>query len=265
MTSSKYKKSLYGIFVVMVVASGCGKEEPAPARVAPPAAASSAAVLTPAAAAQVTSKSFVVADEGSASFLIDAPLEKIKGTATRFRGNLLVDPAKLSATTGQIDVDLKTLKTSTFDDAEKNTKQTEHAQNWFELGNDVEAKQREENQWARFTIKSVKLTGPEKIAELKEADGARAAEITAEGNLWIHGASIAKTVKLLVSFKGPPDAPTTVQIKTVEAFPVSLKEHGVMPRDVAGKFLQGTLEKIGQKIDDKVQVSLDFKATPKTP
>lgn len=266
MNTSKFTKALGGCLVGVLIASGCGKEEPAPTRVAPPTAASVApAAATPSAAAQSTTKSFVIADEGNASFLIDAPLEKIKGTATRFRGNLQVDPAKLSATKGQIDVDLKTLKTTTFEEADKNTKQTEHAQNWFELGNDVEAKQREENQWARFTIKSVKLTGPEKIADLKEADGARTAEITADGDLWIHGASIAKTVKLSVSFKGPPDAPTSVQIKTVEAFPVSLKEHGVMPRDVAGKFLQGTLEKIGQKIDDKVQVSLDFKATPKAP
>ena len=262
MATSQFTKILGGFLFATLIATGCGKtEDPAPARVAPPVASSVApAAATPAAA---TSKAFVVADEGSATFLIDAPLEKIKGTATKFRGNLQVDPAKLSATKGQIDVDLKTLKTSTFDDAEKNAKQTEHAQNWFELGNDVEAKQREENQWARFTIRSVKVTGPENLAEIKEADGARTVEVMAEGDLWIHGASIAKTAKLSITFKGPPDAPTTVQIKTVEAFPVSLKEHGVMPRDVAGKFLQGTLEKIGQKIDDKVQVSLDFKATPK--
>lgn len=257
---------LGGLLMATVVAVGCGKtEDPAPARVAPPTQASVVAAAAPAGApaAASASKAYAVAEAGSATFLIDAPLEKIKGKATTYRGSIEIDPAKLSATRGQIDVDLKTLKTNTFDDAEKNAKQTEHAQNWFELGNDVDAKQRGENQWARFTIKSVKLTGPEKVADLKEADGARTAEITAEGELWLHGASVAKTVKLSVSFKGPADAPTSVQIKTLEAFPVSLKEHGVMPRDIAGKFLQGTLEKIGQKIDDKVQVSLEFSAEPK--
>jgi len=266
MTTAQFTKLLGGCLVAMLIASGCGKtEDPAPARVAPPMAESAAPAAAPSAAGAPAAavKPFAVVEEGSATFLIDAPLEKIKGKANRFRGSLQIDPAKLSATKGQIDVDLKTLKTNTFDDAEKNTKQTEHAQNWFELGNDVDAKQREENQWARFTIRSVKVTGAEKIADLKEVDSVRTAEITAEGDLWIHGASIAKTAKLIVSFRGPPDAPTSVQIKTVEAFPVSLKEHGVMPRDVAGKFLQGTLEKIGQKIDDKVQVSLEFAAAPK--
>lgn len=261
-----------GIVLSLGLMIGCGKsEEPAPARVAPPtasvapAAAPATSNSSSAAAAATPSKSFAVAEAGNASFLIDAPLEKIKGTATRFRGNLEIDPAKLSATRGQVDVDLKTLKTTTFDDAEKNTKQTEHAQNWFELGNDVEAKQREENQWARFTIKSVKSSGPDNLAEVKEVDGARTIEITAEGDLWLHGATAAKTVKLSVSFKGAPDAPSSVQVKTVEPIAVSLEAHSVKPRDVAGKFLQGTLEKIGKKIDDKVQVSLDFPAAIKKP
>lgn len=259
-----------GIFVAMVLVTGCDKkEDAAPTRVAPPTAASVAPVAAPsgsaAAAMPAKSNAFVVADEGSATFLIDAPLEKIKGKANRFRGNIEIDPMKLSATKGQVDVDLKTLKTNTFDDAEKNTKQTEHAQNWFELGNDVDAKLRDENQWARFTIKSVKSSGADSIADVKEADGARTVEVTADGELWLHGASVPKTVKLSVSFKGPADAPTSVQIKTVDPIPVSLKAHSVMPRDIAGKFLQGSLEKIGKKIDDNVQVSLDFTVAPKKP
>jgi hypothetical protein len=268
MATSQYMGLLGGLF--LLAALGCGKTEgPAPTRVAPPMASSTssaaAAPATSAAAAPATTKSFAVAEEGTATFLIDAPLEKIKGTATRYRGNLQLDPDKLSATRGQIDVDLKTLKTTTFDDAGKNTKQTEHAHNWFEIGADVDAKQREENQWVRFTIKSVKPTGPEKLAEVKEADGARTVEVMADGDFWLHGATQSKTVKLSVSFRGPPEAPTEIRIKTMEPMLVSLKAHDVKPRDVAGKFLQGVLEQVGEKIDDKVQVSLDFKVTPKAP
>lgn len=261
-----------GIFLVIGIAAGCDKpEDKTPARVAPPSAASVAPAAAPsggASAAAVTpgaSKAFAVAEEGSATFLIDAPLEKIKGKANHFRGNVEIDPTKISATKGQVDVDLKTLKTNTFEDAGKNTQQTEHAQNWFELGNDVDAKLRDENQWARFTIKSVKSSGPDSIAEIKETDGARTVEVTAEGDLWLHGASVPKTVKLSVTFKGPQDAPTEIQIKTVDPIPVSLKAHSVMPRDIAGKFLQGSLEKIGKKIDDNAQVSLEFSAMPKKP
>lgn len=267
MITWRFRGLLGGLLLTTFVVSGCGKsEDPAPARVAPPTISSASPSASSASAATVTtSKPFTVADEGTATFLIDAPLEKIKGKATKYRGNLEIDPAKLSATKGQIEVDLKTLKTATFDDAGKNEKQTEHAQNWFELGNDVEAKQRGENQWVRFTIRSVKATGPDDIAQVKEADGARTVEITAEGDLWLHGVSVPKTVKLSVAFSGAANAPTSIQIKTVAPVEVSLKAHDVKPRDVAGKFLQGTLEKIGQKLDDKVQVSLDFSAAPKKP
>lgn len=261
MATSQFSALFGGLFVMTVIASGCGKtEDPAPARVAPPMASSVAPAA--ASAAPTTSKEFVVADEGTASFLIDAPLEKIKGTATRYRGNLQIDPANLAATRGQIDLDLGTLKTATFDDAGKNAKQTEHTHNWLEIGNDVEAKQRDENKWARFTIRSVKPTGS---TGTKDAAGPSTVEVMAEGDLWMHGKSEPKTVKLSVVFSGPAGAPTEVKIKTVEPMAVSLKAHDVKPRDVAGKFLQGVLEQVGEKIDDKVQVSLDFKATPKTP
>lgn len=237
---------------------GCGKtEDPAPARVAPPAASSAAA-----ASAGVSAKPFTVAESGSASFLIDAPLEKIKGKATRLRGTLQIDPAHLSATRGEVDVDLNTLKTSTFNDPGKDEKQTEHTRNWLELGNDVDAKQRAENQWARFTIRSAKTEGSEKLSEIAESVGQRAVEVTVEGDLWLHGASVPKTVRLSVSFRGSPDLPTELQVKTLDPMAISLKAHDVKPRDIAGKFLQGALERVGEKIDDKVQISLDFTASP---
>ena len=44
--------------------------------------------------------------------------------------------------------------------------------------------------------------------------------------------------------------------------PVSLKEHDVKPRDVAGKFLAGSLEKVGDKITDTAQVSMTVDAIP---
>jgi len=46
-----------------------------------------------------------------------------------------------------------------------------------------------------------------------------------------------------------------------EPLKLSLKEHDIKPRDLAGKFLAGALEKVGQKIDDTVQISLDLKAS----
>jgi hypothetical protein len=69
-------------------------------------------------------------------------------------------------------------------------------------------------------------------------------------------------VKLAALFSGPPDAPTRVQVTTLEPLRISLKQHDVKPRDVAGKFLKGALEQVGEKIVDEVQVSFDFNAKP---
>jgi polyisoprenoid-binding protein YceI len=232
--------------------SSC-KDEPAQARVAPPSAGSE------------TSSGFRVAEQGKATFLIDAPLEKIKGQSEKLRGNLSIDAANLAKTTGEVDVDLASLTTLTFDDPGKNASQTEHTHNWLEIGNDVDAKHREENRWARFTVRSIEQVSSPKLADAPEKAGERSVSLTAQGDLWLHGVSTPKTVKLSATFQGPPAAPTGVHVVTAEPLAVSLQAHDVKPRDVAGKFLNGALEKIGQKIEDNVQISLDFTAAPAKP
>lgn len=66
---------------------------------------------------------------------------------------------------------------------------------------------------------------------------------------------------MTVALSGPAAAPAVLRITTDEPIRLSLKEHDVKPRDVAGKFLNGALERVGKKLDDMVQVSLDVSAT----
>jgi polyisoprenoid-binding protein YceI len=237
-------------FGVLFALQAC-KDEPAAKRVAPPAATSQPS--------RAGAAKFTVAEKGTASFLIDAPLERIKGHSGRVRGEITVDPAALDTTRGEIDVDLMDLVTETFDDASKNATQTGHAHNWMEIGDDVEAPRREENRFARFTIQGVDEVSP-KLADTPEMGGERTVTVTARGDLWLHGVSVPKTVKLVAAFQGPPNAPTSLHVTTARPLEVSLKEHDVKPRDVAGKFLSGALEKVGKKIDDTVQISLDVAA-----
>ena len=243
---------------LLTMLAACSKDEPSAARTAPPTAAAAA----PAAAAAAGQHRFEVA-AGTASFLIDAPLEKIKGRSTKVRGNLDVDPADLKTGKGQIELDLDDLKTETFGDAEKDTSQTGHAKNWFEIGTDVEAKRREENRWVRFTIKAIDDANPTKFATAEVKDGKRTVLVQATGDLWLHGVSSSKKVNVALTMEGPLEAPTSIRVVTTQPLKVSLKEHDVKPRDLAGKFLSGALEKIGQKIDDTVQVSLDLTAKAK--
>jgi len=246
-----------GLFFGLIGAIGC-KDDAAQARVAPPASSAAAA-----AAVTESGSGFRVAEQGSATFLIDAPLEKIKGKSGKLRGNLAVDPADLAKTKGEVDVDLGDLATQTFGDASENKSQTEHAHNWLEIGNDVGAQRREENRWARFTVRSVDQLAAARVAEAPEKDGARTVNLTAHGDLWLHGVSAPKTVKLVATFQGPANAPAQIHVVTAEPLVISLKEHDVKPRDVAGKFLSGALEQIGKKIEDAVQISLDFTAARK--
>jgi len=238
-------RTFFGLALpAMLALSACSKEK-----------ASGATRSAPSSAAPATAgQKRLNVTAGTATFLIDAPLEKIKGRSTKVRGSLDIDPQNLKTSKGQIEVDLDDLATETFDNADENKSQTEHTQNWLEIGKDVEAKRREENRWARFTIKSIEETSSPKAA------GGTPVTVKASGDMWLHGVSSPKTIVATVTFSGPPDAPTLARVVTAEPLRISLKEHDVKPRDLAGKFLAGALEKIGQKIDDSVAISLDLTA-----
>jgi polyisoprenoid-binding protein YceI len=250
MTARRVGLARVSIFSLFIGAAGC-KEEASSKRVAPPMATSPVPVAG--------ATRFALADTGTATFLIDAPLEKIKGHSGRVRGEITVDPTDLMTTRGEVDVDLMDLVTETFADASKNATQTGHAHNWLEIGDDVESMRRDENRYARFTIRSIDEVSS-KLADAPETNGERTVMVSAKGDLWLHGVSSVKTIKLSAAFQGPPTAPTSLHVTTAEPLRVSLKEHDVKPRDVAGRFLNGALEKVGKKIDDTVQISLDVTA-----
>jgi polyisoprenoid-binding protein YceI len=251
-----------GVVTIGVGASvvGCHRNDtPSADTRAPAPAASSQAPLPPGALR------FSIAEAGTATFLIDAPLEKIKGRSPRFGGSLGVDPSDLAKTTGEIDVDLDALKTETFEDPDKNAGQTGHAHNWLEIGKDVAKEAREANHWARLTVRSLDVTGPTALKDVPEASGVRTVHAVVHGDLWIHGVTSPKTVPVTATFTGFPAGPVAVHVVTEKPLVVSLKEHDIKPRDVAGKFLDGMLEKVGKKIDDQVQVSIDLTAKASKP
>lgn len=250
----KWVLSLAGVLVTTLLV-GCDKTDArAVKRVAAPVEAVSSA-------SGIGRMRFDVVPSGTATFLIDAPLEKIKGRATTFRGELDVDTGDLTKTTGEIDVDLDALRTETFEAADENATQTGHAKNWLEIGTDVDAKTREENRWIRFTIRGLTMLGSARLADIAETNGERVVHVTARGELWLHGVSSPKTVALTATFDGNPTL-GSVHFVTDSPLDVSLREHDVKPRDIAGKFLNGALEKVGKKIDDQVQVSVDALAKP---
>ena len=246
--------------VVLLVA--CSSKEPA--STTPPAAASveiprASAAASPGAPRGGAVKMPVL--KGKSSFLIDAPLEKIKGHIEETRGELTVDPADLTRTRGQIRFRLASLKTTTFGDAGKDGSQTDHARNWMQVGAESKDEDRSKFEWATFTITSVEVT-PTALKNPQEDNGGLGPLVSGKisGDLSLHGVSSKKTVAFSARFRGPAERPTGFSFKTEAPFDLSLKEHDIKPRDGVGSFLQGALEKIGKKIEDRVQVSLEVEA-----
>lgn len=240
--------------VALSILAACSKDKDQPRAAAP---APSAA---PAAGPVAGQTRLELAPGSAAEFLIDAPLEKIKGWSAKVTGTIDIDPLYLKGSKAAFEVDLDDFKTETFTDSAKNASQTEHMKNWLEIGPDVDAKVRDENRRARFALKSIDQISVNNLADIPAGNDQRNVTMKVSGELSIHGISSPKTVDLVVSFVGPPNDPALVHLVTSQPLKISLKEHDIKPRDLAGKLLAGALEKVGQKIDDTVLISLDLKA-----
>ena len=197
--------------------------------------------------------------EGKATFLIDAPLEKIKGEVSEVKGTVRLDPADLTRTQGEVSFRLAALKTTTFDDAANNESQTEHARNWMQVGPKSDAADRARYEWAVFRIAALEVT-PARLADAPVENGARVVQGKATGDLTLHGVTRSHVVPFKARITGPVEAPTGLALTSDRPVDVSLKDHDVKPRDEVGSLIAGALEKIGKKISDKVQVTLEIRA-----
>ncbi|MFT3928458.1 MAG: YceI family protein [Myxococcales bacterium] len=221
---------------------------------AEPSAVPASAPPAPPQAVVSASASYQVEGSGRVSFLIDAPLEKIKGNWSRTGGQLKVDPAKLDQTRGEVSMDLSTLKITTFSDPNQNATQAGHALNWLETGDEVAPEARARFRQAVFRIEKIVSAQPTAFAE-----GATQCNAVVEGDMTLHGITSHHQVEVSISAEGDPKAPSALRVTSTKPVRLSLKTHDVKPRDLAGRFLAGALEQVGQKISDAVQVSIDFR------
>ncbi len=247
------------VLCVAVLFCACKKDHPdaTPVKETPPPIAVAAKTVA------AGKRRFAIAEAGKVSVTIDAPLEKFQGGTEKLSGAFDVDLANLKASTGEVVGDLDAFTTHTFNDKDKDESQTEHAKNWFEIGEKVEAAKRDDYRMARFTIESIESVSAPSLAAATEEHGVRTVHIKATGTLRVHGRPSKKTVDVDVSFKGPPESPSELSFRTTQPVVASLSEHDVKPRDLTGQFLAGALEKVGKKIDDRAQVQIEGKAIPK--
>jgi hypothetical protein len=249
------------------VAAGCDKKEEENVPVAP--AASSVAPSAPPPTAMVVKYMFDAS--GKTTIDMPAPNEHIKADTSAAAGELQLDLMNLANSRGEVKVDLATLKTTTFGDAAKDTKQTEHALTWLEVGDKVPAEDREKNRWVTYAIRSVdglSATNLTKVIPEKGAEGeVRTVTLTAHGDFLLHGHKVDKTAGLEIHFRYPAGAsadskPTSIDVASKTPLHVVLAEHDVKPRDNFGKLASGALGLLGTKVAETADVTLDMHAKP---
>jgi len=237
---------------------GCDSKPSAPL-------APSASALAPAEKRSATAKAFEIEATGSkATFLMTAPIEKIHGEAAdSAKGQLFIDPADITQTSGLIQIDLDKLvlyqqkredDKSDYGERVKSDKQNEHAKNWLEIGADAPADQRELNRWVEFRIEKVLETSAADVSKLSGAE--RKITATVEGELRVHQRKVKKQVKVEATFKYDGDKPTSVSIKTTAPVIVDLESHDVRPRELFGKLAQKTLSDMGSKVAKEAPIEL---------
>lgn len=254
---------------------GCKKgddappDPPAPATVAAPLAVSSAM-------ATAHSIDFAIDPASKTSIDMPAPKERIKGETTAAKGVLHVDPANLAMTRGDIYIDLDTLATHTFGDAEKDTTQTHHAHTWLQIDDMVkDPAVRERNRWVHFAIRSIDGLSAADLSKVAPAkvgsDDVRTVTLTAHGDIELHSvpSKTPKDAALEVRFHVPAGSPdgtkaTSIELVSKDGSPIqiTLADHDVKPRDTEGILAQKAFGLLGTKVADVASVSVNLVAKP---
>jgi len=259
-----------GLVTAALVAGGCKKDDTAtqdaPKAMAPIAMSS----------AEPAGKAIDFTIDPASKTTIDmpAPKERIKGDTTAAKGMLHVDTGDLSKTRGDVFIDLNTLTTHTFGDAEKDATQTKHAHTWLQIDDMLkDADARERNRWVHFAIRSVdalSATDLSRVAPTKvDADDVRAVTLTAHGEVEAHSipSKSLRDAPLEVRFHvptgSPPDTkPTKIEIAAKAPFTIVLADHDIKPRDTEGILAQKAFGLLGTKVADVANVSVDLVAKP---
>ncbi|HET9953144.1 MAG TPA: hypothetical protein VFQ61_01500 [Polyangiaceae bacterium] len=250
-----------GWMVVCLWAAGCKEKQPE--NLAPVASALVSAPK-PAEAIKLT------IDKASSKleFLMEAPIEKISGEAdAAVEGELFVDTADLSKSTGLVRADLNKLvlyqekredEKGQFGARAKNDLQNQHARNWLEISDDVPEQTRADNANVEYRIS--RLENPS-INDLSRAPGTeRKVTATAVGDFRLHGRKNEKRAKIELIFTYANDKLASVRVSSLEALPIGLDEFDVRPREAFGKLAQKTLSALGSKVAQSAPIRVSFTA-----
>ncbi|MEO8798802.1 MAG: hypothetical protein ABI551_13020 [Polyangiaceae bacterium] len=250
----------------LVALFGCSKNE---SSVTLAESASALASSAPPPSAMIVK--YKLQSDGKTSIDMPAPNEHIKAQTTASDGTIDVDLKNVTNTRGEVKIDLTTLKTDTFDDASKNTSQTDHAHNWLEIGTLVTPEVVTANKFVVYAIRSIDGASANdltSIAPTKEnGEDIRTVTLTAHGDVLLHGRKSEKDASLEVKLHYPSGAaadskPTKIDVSTKQPFHIALAEHDVKPRDNFGKLATASFNLLGTKVATTADVTFTLSATP---
>jgi hypothetical protein len=200
-------------------------------------------------------------------FMMEAPKEKIRGRVNGAAGgDLQVDLADLTKTTGLITVDISGIELfqtvagddGKFGEEKKSDTQNEHARTWLEISPDTPAETREKNAKVQFAIRTIEAVSEPNVLKMTGAE--RKVTLKATGEFLLHQRKTEKTAELEVTFQFAGDKPASVSIKTVKPFAIGLAEHDVHPREAFGKLAAKTLDLLAPKVAKEALVSIELSA-----
>jgi len=245
---------------VMALA-GCSKEESVD--LAPTAAALEAAKPKSAQGAAME----IVKDSSQVSFVMDAPLEKIRGKLIgSTTGTIQVDPTDITRSNGLIRIDIggiELFQTVADDNGEfggekKSEVQNQHARAWLEISDDAPPAVRRENQVVEYKIDEIREASAKDLTKLTGPKRTVTAGVT--GDFRLHRRKVKKSARVEVTFNYAGDRLDSATFKTVEPVVVSLEEHDVRPREAFGKLAQKTLAALSPKVAKEARVSFELEA-----
>lgn len=260
-------RALVGLAVFSALACAACEEKKNP-NLAP--AASSLGPSTPPPPGAKVMK-FTVDPTSATTLSLEAPKEKIKASTTAAAGSLDVDVMNLANSRGEVKVDLTTLTTKTFEDAEQNKSQTTHARTWLEVADGesgkLEEKTKETNKYAVYAIRSIDNVAPSAdLTKVALTGDARTVTMTTKGELLVHGHKVEREADVEVAFQydagAAADKPKGITIKSKKPLRVVLGEHDVKPRDGFGKISKSAFHLLGTKVADNADITLDLRAKP---
>ena len=261
---------------LLVCATACSKTPSKAQETPPPAKEQLAAAAEPltaeAAAADEKAKAvhqrlIIGGKDSQATFLMEAPIEKIRGRLgeSSVSGELDLDLHHLSSSTGVLRIDISELElfqtkaddSGKFGEEVKNDKQNDHARAWLEIDEDAPPNDREKNRRVQFAITKVQASTEDLAAT---ESGVVTADLTVQGRLTLHQQTREVSGKLNAEFTMAQGKVVSAHIKTAESIPVRFEDYDVRPREAFGIIAKATLSVLSEKVAQVAEVSLDLHA-----